>query len=101
MRWQWECFPLDFPVVSSHRMRGQEAQIRLPACWITLGWGAGGTLGKQRLMFFYQNLLGHHQLVLINTCAGKLPMPLSTMLFGEGGARPEAGEMSQDCTEKI
>lgn len=95
-----ECFPFDFPVVWSHRMKGQEGQICLPACWITLGWGAGGNFGKQKLMFFYQNLLGHHQLVLINTCAGKLPQHTLEVLFGEGGARREAGEMSPDCNEK-
>ena len=50
-------------------------------------------------MFFYQNLLGHHQLVLINTCVGKLPQHTLEVLLGEGGARSEAREMSQDYSE--
>lgn len=96
-----ECFPSDFPVVLSHRMKGQEGQICRPVCRIRLGCGGGGAnFGKQKLMFFYQNLLRYHQLVLINTCVGKLPQHTLEVLSGEGGARPEAAEMSQDWSEK-
>ena len=62
--------------------------------------GGWGELWETEANVLYQNLLGHHQLVLINTCAGKLPQHTLEVLFGEGGARTEAGEMSQDCSEK-
>lgn len=75
--------------LSSHRMRGQEAQIRSPACWITLGWGAGGTWETEA------NVLLSKSVGTSSTCSYKTPVLVAParldVLFGEGGARPEAG----------